>query len=235
MTEQQIEVRHHELAEWFVVFAKTYATWEESRTFSEEDVKKVFHLVEAAGFEPSSVSVGVLTQRTSYGSVPVNPLCPFRVMEEEGGDHIDATRWLNELWKKVNPRWSPSMKDLAPLIEEVRTEIVRSVPLEPILIGPDGELLVEYPPENLGFFVNHTKDENEVRNCVGAHKYCNSWVDRKRASKTHDALVCRGCNLRVAFPREIVQCNKRRFVKTFGDLRIVMAMLARQNWQWQKG
>ena len=106
-------------------------------------------------------------------------------------------------------------KDREELIKFVQAEIERSIPLEPIQLTPEGDFLLEYPP-NLtpGFLVDHTRDDHRLNSCVGVHKYCGSWMDRHGATATHDAISCRGCRLRVLFPKE---------VKTYGELRQTLA------------
>ncbi len=218
----------YSLAEWFVAFARAHADWSEPAVFADDEIQKISRIVEAAGFEPSSVAVGpVMGQRYLNGEYTgmfkANPHSPFKVIGEEGKDHGVATRWLNCLWELVNPPLSRPTGDPPALVETVEKEIKRSVPLAPIPIGPDGEMLLEYPPASLGFFVDHANDEKKVCGCVGVHKYCGGWVDRKRASKKYDALVCRRCGLRVTFPHD---------VNTYGELRNAMTVLERRHWRW---
>ncbi len=221
------------LAAWFVEFAKRHAKHDESTAFADEALKKMFDIVSAAGFEPSAVAVGTLVgnryMNGEYeGTYKVNPHSPFKVIGEDGKDHWAATRWLNCLWELVNPqllfRVANNPDELTALVDRIRREIERSAPFKPILIGPDGELLCESYPPSYGHFVDHKNDESNIFNYAGVHKYCGE-VERKRVSATHDALVCRGCYLRVTFPSS---------VKTFGELRVAMAQLARNKWRWPR-
>jgi len=41
-------------------------------------------------------------------------------------------------------------------------------------------------------------------NFVTVHEVCGGFVDFQKISKTHNALVCRKCNLRVPFPIEAI-------------------------------
>lgn len=93
-------------------------------------------------------------------------------------------------------------------IETVRLEIERSIPLQPIQLTHEGDMMLEYLRE--GYSVDHTRDSHELVSCVGIHAYCRGYVDRRRATKSRDALLCRSCYLRVLFPLEI---------KTYGELR----------------
>ncbi len=104
------------------------------------------------------------------------------------------------------------------LVGAIALEIERSVPLEPVQLTSEGDLLGEYPPGLLGFgyeyFVNHTRDDHSLNTCVGVHLHCDSWMDRRRTTATHDAIICKVCRLRVLFPKEI---------KTYGELRKFLA------------
>ena len=75
--------------------------------------------------------------------------------------------------------------------------------IEPIVLTEHGETLRGYPDSRGG-------DEGELYTCIGVHDVCNCWMDIRRASWTHNALLCRGCGLRVVIPMD---------VKTYGDLR----------------
>ena len=75
--------------------------------------------------------------------------------------------------------------------------------IEPIKLTEFGEMLESYPDSKVG-------DERELSTCIGVHGTCSGWVDIKQVSKTHQAILCRSCNLRVVIPKEI---------KTYGQLR----------------
>lgn len=106
------------------------------------------------------------------------------------------------------------VSDREECIMKVRREIERSVPLDPILLTAEGDMLEEYPPHgNEGFLVDHTRDEDKVNSTAGVHAHCNGWVDRHETTKTHNALVCRKCHLRVSFPKSVT---------TYGGLRATL-------------
>lgn len=44
--------------------------------------------------------------------------------------------------------------------------------------------------------------------CIGAHEECGSWIDLRRASRTYNVIVCRGCKLRIVIPIEVNTWNK---------------------------
>lgn len=211
-----------DLAERFVDLAFAHERWNEVKTLSAAEVQILFDTVSAAGFKPQKVVAGRLVgnYRDQDGSstgetYPINSLCAFKVVNEEGGDHYFATGWLDCALRRVAMKKDEGREKL---IEVVAAEIERSVPLEPVQLTPEGDLLREYPPSTLAFgleyFVKHTRDENDLGSCVGVHEFCDGWMDRRRATKTHDAIVCRRCHLRVPFPVS---------VKTYGDLRQALA------------
>lgn len=190
----------------------------ESEKFSADEMQILFDIVSVAGFDPKEVALGKLVghYRDQDGNTgetyQINNFCQFKVVSESG-DHYFATGWLDCMFKMVAYR-TRQKKDYDKLIEEVVAEIERSVPLTPIQLTLEGDFLCEYPPSPLMFgfeyFVDHTKDNHQISSCVGVHKYCNGWMDHVRATKTHDAIVCRTCHLRCLFSKE---------VKTYGDLR----------------
>lgn len=199
--------------------------WNEVKTLPADEVQVLFDTVAAAGFDPKKVVPGKLVghYRDQDGSstgetYPINGLCPFSVVGQEDGDHYFATGWLDCALRLVVYGSTRQKKDRGKLIEAMTAEIERSIPLAPIQLTPEGDMLREYPPSTLAFsleyFVDHTRDDRQLSSCVGIHEYCNSWMDRTQATKTHDAIVCRGCHLRVLFPKK---------VKTYGDLRQALA------------
>lgn len=209
----------------FVDLVLKHKRWDEVKTLSADETKVLFDTVSAAGLNPKKVVSGKLLghYRDQDGSstgetYPINSLCPFKVVGQEDGDHYFATGWLDCALRRVVYGTTRQNEGREKLIEVMAEEIERSVPLEPIQLTPEGDLLREYPPSTLAFgleyFVKHTRDGNDLGSCVGVHEFCDSWMDRTRATKTHDAIVCRGCHLRVLFPKE---------VKTYGDLRQALA------------
>jgi hypothetical protein len=212
------------MATRFVDLALKHKRWDEVKTLPEDEVQILLDTVSAAGFHAKKVVAGKLVghYRDQDGSstgetYPINSLCPFKAIGEDG-DHYFATGWLDCALRRVVYGGTRQNERREELVEVMTEEIERSVPLEPIQLTPEGDLLREYPPSTLAFgleyFVKHTRDENNLGSCVGVHEFCNCWMDRSRATKTHDAVVCRGCHLRVLFPKE---------VKTYGDLRQALA------------
>lgn len=191
--------------------------WPKVQELSPEEVKVFFDTVTAAGLEPTKVILGRLVghylndeNRRSGETYPINRMNPYKVLGREGGDDYFATGWLDEALRIVQRR-----EDHQKLIQTVRQEIQRSIPLKPIQLTVESDMLKEYPPRvNHSYFVDHTHDDSTLSSCVGVHDHCNGWMDRGRSSMTHDVLLCRSCHLRVPFSRDI---------KTYGELRKVLA------------
>lgn len=212
------------VATQFVDLALKHKHWDRVTELPVDEVRVLFATVAAAGFDPREVKRGELKGhyldddgRRMVKTHPIQVLCPFKVVGREGDDYF-ATGWLDCALRRVVHGSTRQNESREKLIEVMAEEIERSVPLVPIQLTPEGDLLREYPPSTLAFgleyFVKHTRDENDLDSCVGVHEFCNSWMDRRRATSTHDAIVCRGCYLRVLFPRE---------VRTYGELRQALA------------
>jgi hypothetical protein len=202
----------------FVDLVLKYKQWDEVVFLSEEEIQVFFDVVSAAGFCPSSLVPGKVKvwNRDTKKEYYINKLCPLMVVckEESGNNHL-ATGWLNDALRCVVNGVGRTGREESreQCIKIIAAEIERSVPLTPIQLTPEGDMLCEdLPTINWGnYFVEHTKDSRDLGSSgVGVHQYCNGYIDRKRATKTHDAIVCRACFLRVLFPKE---------VKTYGELR----------------
>lgn len=189
----------------------------------EEDIQVILEIVSDAGFDPKTILPGELVgyylnpdgSRTGK-TFPVNSFCMLKVVDSDGGNLSFATGWLDCAFKRVVSGSQKQGESREQLIKAIADEIKRSVPMEPIRLNLEGDILCEYPPVakafELEYFVKHTRDHSDLCGCVGIHKNCNSWMDRHQATDTHDAILCSGCGLQVLFPKE---------VKTFGDLREV--------------
>lgn len=194
--------------------------WSKVKELLEDEVRVLLETVSAAGFEPQSIILGRLVghfcdqdgSRTGE-TYPINSTCPYKVVGQEGKDNYLATEWLELAWCDARKG-----RDRQQLIESIRQAIERSVPLKPVSLTPEDDLLEEYPPSG-AYYANHTRDDQNLGSCVGIHAFCRGWMDRRRATKTHDALVCRRCYLRVLFPNVI---------KTYGELRQALASKSTQ-------
>lgn len=209
----------------FVDLALKHQRWSEIETLPGDEVQVLFDTVSTAGFSPSDVVPGKLVGNyldqdasPTGKTYPINSLCPFKVVGQENHDNYFATGWLDCALRRVVYGSARQNESREKLIEAMSQEIERSVPLEPIQLTAEDDHLCEYPRGThafgFGYFVSHTRDENGLCSCAGVHEFCNSFMDRTRATQTQDAIVCRRCHLRVLFPRE---------VETYGDLRRALA------------
>ncbi len=202
-----------------------YLNWRRISGLSADEVMILFNIVAAAGFEPKKVIRGKLLGhcREQGGGETgetylINTYCQYKVVNQDGDDQ-GATGWLNSaLQLALSSLYPPSTWAEEDAIRAVEGEIERSIPLEPIRLTAEGDLLKEHPrhreyPHSGNYFVNHTRDGHELgysSSGVGIHVLCKGLVCRIRVSETHDALVCGPGGLRVLFPKKI---------KTFGELR----------------
>lgn len=216
-----LETTLKDIAARFVDFVRSKdEPWQGVTEFPPEVVRIFADTISAAGFDPHTVVAGTAIghYRDQDGSRTgetflINTLCPFKVVTDKGGDYVVATEWLNGAFIMVTDQHHSREE----LINRLVVEIKRSVPLEPVPLTSEGDLLREYPPDDrLGApFVDHARDDSVLNiGVVGLHMYCNGWMDRTKTSATHDAIVCRQCHLRVTFPTE---------VRTYGELRQALA------------
>ncbi len=212
-----------EVAKRFVELVLKYDKKEWQTTFAlpAQEMAILFGTVLEAGFEVKEVVVGKLVghHRDQDGSstgetYPINCVCPFKVVAEEGENHFKATGWLDDMLQRVLA--APSKEGREQLIEQITVQIEESVPLAPIQLTLEGDLLREYPSTGH----KHARDKDNFGS--GVHEHCNGWMDRHRATEKCDTIVCRSCHLRVYIPRE---------VKTYGDLREAMetSLLVQRN------
>jgi DNA-directed RNA polymerase subunit RPC12/RpoP len=192
----------------------------ETEGLSDDEVGVLLEVVKAAGFEVEGVVPGWL--RGSYldqdgsktgATYPINRVCPFKVAGQDGSNLHHATGWLDCALRLVIG--NSGREEREQLVEMLRSEIERSIPLQPVQLTPEGDLLREYPPSEcvlspFPWFVDHTRDDHKLLTCVGVHMRCGGWMDRHASTAKYDVIVCRYCHLRVLFPKE---------VETYGELR----------------
>lgn len=208
-------------ADEFVGLVLKYNHWSEVKTLPDDEVKILFDTIFEAGFEIGKIEPGKLKGhhleqdggRTGE-RFAINNLCPFKVVNEEGNDHDFATGWLDCALRRV-VSCSIHGDSQESLVTTIAQEIERSIPLVPIILTSQGDVLCENPRRptdlNHSYFVEHTRDDNVLGLPVGIHKYCRGYMDRKRTTADHDVIVCRACHLRSHyFPKQI---------KTYGELR----------------
>jgi hypothetical protein len=223
-----------------LVLSRTSNEWAESKVSPPEELQTLFEVVTAAGFEARSIELGKLAgfDYDEYGnglgeSYPINQLCPYKVMGEDGNDYYFATGWLDCALRRVFGS-ERQKEEVETLVKIVAREINRSNPLDPIQLTPDGDMLVENAPHELsraifGYFVDHYRDEHQLRNYpvnrwssgIGIHGLCGGQLIRVslRNTETQDEIVCSKCRLRVSFPRG---------VSSYGELRQSLASVHTQ-------
>lgn len=198
--------------------------WHKIEELPANEMQIILKMVRLAGFEPKAIVPGRL--RGDYldqdGSktgqtFSINSYSPFKVISQNGSENYFSTGWLDCAFRRVLESCGETRQQL---IRAIELEIERSIPLVPIQITPEGDMLCECPPSlrsrYFEYFVDHTRDKDVLEYSVGVavHMYCNNSMGRGRATKELDAIICRGCGLRVLFPKE---------VKTYGDLRQAFA------------
>ena len=217
------------VAEQFVDLALRYRQWDLVKELPAEEMQVLEAIVTAAGFDPKAVVSGKLKGHyrdqdgDSTGTFPINGLCPFKVVGPKGGDYYFATGWLDCALRRVVYGEIRKNESREQLIEIIAAEIERSVPLLPIQLTPEGDMLCECSPlkvefSGLDYFVEHKRDDKNLPGSYspsGVHMHCSGYMERHEATATHDAIVCRKCHLRVLLPKE---------VKTYGELRQVLAV-----------
>ena len=75
--------------------------------------------------------------------------------------------------------------------------------IRPITLTSFGEEMTGYPGSN-------ESEDSKLGVCIGVHEICEGFLDIKKISTTHNAIVCRSCHLRIVIPASL---------QTYGDLR----------------
>jgi hypothetical protein len=192
--------------------------WGETKDISFDEERILFAVVSAAGFEPKRIIVEKLFEHYfDPGNppinmvFPINAFCPYEVIGQNDEPNPMATGWLNQLLFLASQK--PINKEGA--IKMIAHQIQQSIPLKPIPLTAEGDLLLEIQPKQtilpFDFFILHKNEDEELSyGVVGIHDCCGNFLNRVQSSRTHDALFCKTWGLRVPFLRKIV---------TFGDLR----------------
>lgn len=118
-----------------------------------------------------------------------------------------ATIWLNNLWSRITPRFGGLQLSRDQAIQILFEAIEKGLQLRPIILTEFGETLLEPLADSDEY---HTHDDTPLKSNIGVHDICNGWVDLKGVSETHQAIVCRSCQLRVVIPK---------IIETYGELR----------------
>lgn len=172
-----------------------------------DEMKVLFSVVHTAGFDLKEIILGEY-----YTSHETQKEYWFLVKNSENQVNDYATMWLRKAIHRVI-FCQENYGNTGRTVEALRVDIEHSIPLVPIQLTVQGDLLKEYPVQGVALGLsktNHTRDYDHVGLTPGVHAFCNSWFDRHAATAIYDVLCCRSCYLRVYFPKE---------VKTYGELR----------------
>lgn len=191
----------------------------EHANLNKQEINILLEIVLAAGFNAKNVVSGKLSghyldqdNEPTANTYPINVLLPYKVIDIEGNDYVFATGWLDCLYCHTALLHSISRENK---IKNVAKEILRSCPLEPIMLNNDGDLLTEPKPRPNGstmsnYLVDHINDQDVLSMGVGIHDFCGGAIHRFKSTEDQDTLVCQQCSLRVIFPKSI---------NTYGELR----------------
>lgn len=187
--------------------------WSEIIGLPENELFTLFSIMKTVGFEITEVKQGKIfgnyqDQDGNTGEkYPINEISPFKAVNN-GDNHFPATKWLDNMFSFVIFSNGKPRGEYVQLVERVLENAKKSIHMEPILLTREGDLMREYPYDNL---FKHTNDSDKLSSCIGVHKICNGFMDRKSTTETHDVILCRSCHLRIPFPNTI---------QTYGELRL---------------
>lgn len=230
MSEKMIDVTRR-----LVNLILKYPHWGEVKSLTEEEIRVLADIVAAAGFEEKKLVLGRLHghymdqdgSRTGE-TYSINQVCPMKVTDTSDKDDYYATGWLDCAFRYVISEAKNYGEDLEKLAYLIALQIRASIPLAPIRLNAEGDFLRELnhqAPSILagpyGYFARRLRDEDEIgSHDVGVHKSCGGFMDVITAATERNAICCRRCYLRVYFSKN---------VKTYGDLRRELALLAGQS------
>ncbi len=198
------------IAQDFVDLAMKY-DWRETEKIEDQEIQVIFDTVDAAGFNPGQIVPGKLVYQGTNPCV-INEYFKFQVIRRNK-PHYFATGWADCAVRRV-VFGSKKKESHNRLVEVISQEIENSIPLLPIQITPEKDMLREPNPKMplIGFryFVKHTREDDIISTgCVGVHENCNGII--QRVSET--MICCTKCGLKVLIPIS---------VRTYGDLRYAL-------------
>lgn len=217
------------VAEAFCVFAKLYVR---GRPLLPADMALTMRVLRIAGFKPGALSLEQMHVQMFFdveqGIPPrcINETFGYKVVNERGEDDRNATGWLNAFYEQVDAWVKIYVPNFA--VSKAVDEIIRSVPLQPILLNGHGECLCELfptytssPESGINFLVDHTTDDSAlpaVGSTCGIHDMCCGVISRVQVTERLDVLCCGKCNLRVPFSHSVnTYGDLRRHIANFGD------------------
>lgn len=81
--------------------------------------------------------------------------------------------------------------------------------MEPIVLNKTGDRLLPYSGTDLAgttwqtILFASSRDDRHGKDLIGTHECCNGTMRLKKSSKTHNALLCENCGLRIVLPCKI--------------------------------
>lgn len=201
--------------------------------FTDEDLERCKQLVDLTGVEVVDVRREPLYRDTSLGGSKVlradvvyveNPMTGTQFLCCVHTPKDFVTKWFEQLVQRVLSDterglgingWSEE-DAFVRACEFVRDEVEEARPLDPIQFTHMGDAMCEVWPTPHGenFFVRHTRDKDELRGvALGMHAICGGMMGWGPTTRTHDAIWCKECYLRVTFPRSFDR------ICTYGELR----------------
>ncbi len=166
-------------------------------------------IVEMAGYEIVSLENGKVYGREILDvdesrSFVANPLSELRVLGID--ENSEPSCYLEMLWRRAAGLLKHPGREEA--LSYLNNEVTSHVgPFKPVVVSTLGEMISETFSQNY----KHDGEETRLANSGRiTHGICRSYVDLKLISPTHNALVCRGCHMRIPIPME---------VETIGQLR----------------
>ncbi len=197
----------------FVNLALRYGSdWSEVQRLTIPEFQRLLRTVTVAGFQADGLIPGRMEVSyrgdTGIETHVVNTFCPFKVLYRQE-DQRYATGWLDCALRLVVDGTKEG-KYRGSLVEAIRAEIERAVPLRPIQLTAEREYLVEFLPRPFGpdgkypYFIDHVQDTDALGPAtVGLHLCCGGCLDRIKVAEDYDVIACRSCNLRVHFPSTV--------------------------------
>lgn len=183
-----------------------------SLSFKERDV--LLRLVQDAGFSADRLVRGKVVGHigAKREKFLINNVCPFKVVDRDGGDLYFATGFLNcAIWYAGEPKVL-RRKKRAEIVGYLETAVEDSRPFDPIRLNQKGDFMVSFARAAKSFsrppyFVGRLKDHDEIGTSIiaGVHAGCGGPM-----CYSPGKLTCRSCDLLVAVPLDVV---------TYGDIR----------------
>jgi hypothetical protein len=115
-----------------------------------------------------------------------------------------ATKWLELAWSKI--KGSPDLQSAFTLMEKI---VEDTRPLKPIRLSEFDEHLLGIEPEDV--HGKQPRDEDPLPNeRLGTHDLCRGTFNLREISKSHIAIICDACGLRIPISKRYVSYSGLR-------------------------